>query len=1007
MNKIVILLSFGLFGIQVILAQNPINVQSTSGTVSAATYVNLKEAFDSINNGYQTGNITIQIVGNVTETATARLDSSGKVGLTGTSLYTSISIYPIGKWTISGAIAAGSPLIDLNGADYVTINGINNGLDSLIIANTTISPTSGTCTIRFIGDATNNVLSNCAILGNATMSTTTNGGVIFFSTGVAGGIGNDNNRISNCIIRNNPSTAANFPVKLIYFNGSTSNVGIANSGILIDSCDLVNFKSNGAYINTGNRDITISNNHLYSTIALASSSVVFAPIWISNATANFGENFNVVGNYIGGSAPFCGGAKQSVTLTSVFQTIYLNVASTAKSFINNNVIANMAIATTSTTASHSFIFINSGKVDCGSQGGNTIGSIADTSNLMMNYTSTSATNFNAFGAAGANTTPNFDTIRFENNFFGGFTLRNTNTTGASLRIFDPTGATGVFIIRNNTIGSPTVFKSIQSINANNNTFGLLVRTSSTAGQHWFVGNKLYNIFNSSSGAGSAINGFQHTNATSWRVDSNLFDGLANDAPNLSILDASVTGFKIRPTTSNLPQSVSFNTIRNLVSTNNNAKVFVVGIDVGGYATTLSNNIIINANRVHNLMANTADTANIIGIRANNLSVSSSFVFSNNEVSLGLDSLLNTINASYAFYGILRTGGLSKFYNNSVLVSGNNVPNSVSTYCFYSLDTAGVFEVKNNVFNNTRSFANLSVNKSNIAANFNGVLTSGTFANSTCNYNLYHSSGTGGANIASNGQVYTLTAWQANAYAQNNNSISGNPLFVAPNMLQGAVGSAIGVGDNTLGVTTDILTNTRNNYYMGAYDLMSIVPVKLVEFKASKSGEGVLLNWATATELNNKGFFIERADKGNAFAEIAFINGHGTWNGILNYTYYDQLLINDIPLIYYRLKQIDYDGKFVYSKVVSVNNQNNRLTDVNVYPNPTHGNISVNINSLQIDAALIQIYLMNGELIASKNHQLELGENSVVINEMNELENGVYVLKIQTSTNTYFHKIVKL
>ena len=69
-----LMLCFSLFSSLAVLAQNPINTLSTGGTVTSATYVTLKEAFDSINNGYQTGNITIQIIGNVTETTTARLD---------------------------------------------------------------------------------------------------------------------------------------------------------------------------------------------------------------------------------------------------------------------------------------------------------------------------------------------------------------------------------------------------------------------------------------------------------------------------------------------------------------------------------------------------------------------------------------------------------------------------------------------------------------------------------------------------------------------------------------------------------------------------------------------------------------------------------------------------------------------------------------------------------------------------------------------------------------------
>src|SRR6185436_12155073 len=110
----------------------------------------------------------------------AVLNASGA----GAASYASILITPTGgaARTISGAIAAGSPLIDLNGADNVTIDGLNTGGNSLTIANTTVSATSGTATIRFIGGATGNTITNANLLGSGTSSVATNGAIVFFST---------------------------------------------------------------------------------------------------------------------------------------------------------------------------------------------------------------------------------------------------------------------------------------------------------------------------------------------------------------------------------------------------------------------------------------------------------------------------------------------------------------------------------------------------------------------------------------------------------------------------------------------------------------------------------------------------------------------------------------------------------------------------------------------------------------------------------------------------------
>ena len=215
--KLLVILAFSTTGIK---AQ--VDVTATAGTLSAS-YSTLKASFDAINAGTHQGTISITVSANTTETATAILNASGS----GSSSYTSIGIRPTGSVTISGAITAGSSLIDLNGSDNVTINGLNNGTDALTISNTTAAATSGTATIRLIGGATNNLITNCTVLGSFSGSVTTNGGNIFISTDAITSNGNDNNTISNCNIT---SAGSGLTTKGIYCNGSTTTTAINNSG---------------------------------------------------------------------------------------------------------------------------------------------------------------------------------------------------------------------------------------------------------------------------------------------------------------------------------------------------------------------------------------------------------------------------------------------------------------------------------------------------------------------------------------------------------------------------------------------------------------------------------------------------------------------------------------------------------------------------------------------------------------------------------------------------------
>lgn len=141
--------------------QAQVSITATAGNMGPTAYTTLKDAFDAVNAGTHQGAITIDITGNTSETTSAILNASGA----GSASYSTILIRPTGgaARTISGAILAGSPLIDFNGPDHVTVDGLNTGGNSLTISNTTVSSTAGTCTIKFQADATNNTLTRCSI----------------------------------------------------------------------------------------------------------------------------------------------------------------------------------------------------------------------------------------------------------------------------------------------------------------------------------------------------------------------------------------------------------------------------------------------------------------------------------------------------------------------------------------------------------------------------------------------------------------------------------------------------------------------------------------------------------------------------------------------------------------------------------------------------------------------------------------------------------------------------
>ncbi len=117
-----------------------------------------------------------------------------------------------------------------------------------------------------------------------------------------------------------------------------------------------------------------------------------------------------------------------------------------------------------------------------------------------------------------------------------------------------------------------------------------------------------------------------------------------------------------------------------------------------------------------------------------------------------------------------------------------------------------------------------------------------------------------------------------------------------------------------------------------------LPVTLLTFTVEAQAAANLLEWQTATEQNNKGFEVEVSTNGSDFHTIGFVKGNGTTNTEQQYSFIDKTPASGIN--YYRLKQIDFDGKTEYSKVVSLHNAEREENGILIYPNPTTDEINI-------------------------------------------------------------------
>ena len=709
---------------------NNIDVESTGGTASAG-YATLSAAFAAINAGTHTGTITVEVCGNTAEPAAgAILNASGS----GAASYGTILVNPVGgaPRTITGAATAGLPLVDLNGADNVTINGLNTGGDALTIANTTASATSGTATIRFIGGATLNTITNTSIQGSFSATVATNGGTIYFATDAVTANGNDNNTISNCDIG---PAGANLPTKGIFINGSTTTTALANSGIVINNNNIHDYfgasvASAGIYVGSGgSTDDNFTNNRFYqsATRTQVTTASQHSAIWITNTAGN---NFLVAGNTIGFATSAGTGTYTFVTISgSSFVPIFLSVGTTTATSVQGNTIAGIAIsgaaASTGTSATFRGLYVSSGLTTVGDVVGNTIGSQVATGSIT--FTSSSASTADVMGMynfGSSNWTTN-------NNTIGGITASNSST-----------GAVNFYGLRVNT-GSAVTFT------CQNNTIG---------------GNVANSIQSTTTAAATTVEGIITANAIST-ITGNLIRNLTAAGGTGTTSGASVIG--IVSTASSANHTVRQNSIHTLSNTNASAATTIIGIQ---YAGSTGTNLVAR-NFIHSFSAASA-TAVLNGINVGG----GTTTYANNMIRLGVDASGAGITVGCAINGINELLlGTDSFYFNSVYVGGSGVVSSLNTFAFNSTQITVARAFQNNIFYNARS------NASGTGKNY-AVQVGGTTANPaglTLNYNVYLADGSGGVFGRFNAlDVASLAAWKT-AVGQDANSFDSDPMYLTP------------------------------------------------------------------------------------------------------------------------------------------------------------------------------------------------------------------------------------
>ncbi|MEL6535584.1 MAG: T9SS type A sorting domain-containing protein [Bacteroidota bacterium] len=216
------------------------------------------------------------------------------------------------------------------------------------------------------------------------------------------------------------------------------------------------------------------------------------------------------------------------------------------------------------------------------------------------------------------------------------------------------------------------------------------------------------------------------------------------------------------------------------------------------------------------------------------------------------------------------------------------------------------------------------------------------------------------------------------------SASGNNL--APVGIS-ANGSTVIVGESGFG------SNGRAAIFSTGLTL----PVELISFQAFAQPKGVELRWRTATELNNEGFEVQRSAANTEWITLGWVAGQGTINNHHSYQYKDAAPLAGTN--YYRLKQVDFDGAWEYSEVISVEPLG-LAPAFEIFPNPVQNNLQMRLYSPLNTTAMVQLTDLTGRVV-----QTDVLEASQLQWSAESLSAGWYTLTLLVEGHAYQKKFV--
>lgn len=326
-------------------------------------------------------------------------------------------------------------------------------------------------------------------------------------------------------------------------------------------------------------------------------------------------------------------------------------------------------------------------------------------------------------------------------------------------------------------------------------------------------------------------------------------------------------------------------------------------------------------------------------------------------------------------------------------------NGSSDLFFMKLSSTGAFSYARSIGNS--SFDNVNNMKVDAAGN---VLIAGVFFGT-----VDFDPGAGSQNMVSAGS--------ADIYICKYNTLGNYDWSVRMGSTSVDIARSICLGSNNSIYTTGIFRGTVDfDQTSGIFNLSTnsptvsglfihkmtpnfATPIELLAFEGQNEGNFNHLKWITASEINNDYFDLERSADGINFETIGKIKGAGNSSSKLEYDFDDALPIQGVN--YYRLKQVDFDGKFVYSQTIEIDNHAEFAYFQNLFPNPSNGKFSFDFVSPKDSRLQVNISDMSGRVMYSNIQNTQQGTSSIGV-DISNLPSGIYTLSIFDAATQFSH-----